>query len=65
MDVGLMSLLSTLYISHFNGELESLLLTLSMFAKNPCYESPSTLEQNDLIALLFVFLISNIFHTFL
>ena len=63
MDVGLMSLLSTLHISHFNGELESLLLTLSMFAKNPCYESSSTLEQNDLIALLFVFLILNVFHT--
>ena len=59
----LMSLLSTLHISHVI--VGSLLLTLSrkMFARNPCYESSSTLEQNDVIALLSVFLIVNIFHT--
>ena len=34
-----------------------------MFGRNPCYKSPSTLEQNDIIALLSLFLILNIFHT--
>ena len=49
-----MSLLSTLHISHVIVELESLFLALSrkMFARNPRYESLSTLEQNDVIALL-------------
>ena len=60
-----MSLLSPLHILHIIVELESLLLTLSrkMFARNPCYESQSTLEQNDVIALLSLFLILNVFHT--
>ena len=51
----MMSSLSMLHISHII--VESLLLTLSrkIFARNPCYESPFTLEQNDVIALLSVF----------
>ena len=28
-----------------------------MFDRNPFYESPSTLEQNDVIAVLYLFLI--------
>ena len=54
-----MSLLLTLHISHVIVEIESVLLTLrkQMFATNPCYKSPSTLEQNDIIALLGLFLI--------
>ena len=60
-----MSLLLTLYISHVIVELRSILLSLSrkMFARKPFYESPSTLEQNDVIALLSLFLILNIFYT--
>ena len=60
-----MTLLSPLHISHVIIELESLLLTLSckMIARNPCYESPSTLEKNDVIELLSLFLTLNIFHT--
>ena len=59
------SLLLTLHISHVIVELESVLLTLrkKMFVTNPCYKSPSTLEQNDIIALLSLFLILNIFLT--
>ena len=44
----------TVYIVEFEQE---------MFARKPFYESPSTLEQNDVIALLSLFLILNIFHT--
>ena len=56
-----MSLLSTLHISHVI--LESPLLTLSrnIFARNLCYESLSTLEQNEAIALVSLFLILNTF----
>ena len=52
-----MSLLSILHISHVILKLESLLLTLSqkMFAGNQCYESPSTLGQNNVITLLSLF----------
>ena len=61
----LMSLLSTVDISQVIVEFESLFLTLSskIFARNQCYESPSTLEQYDVIALLSLFLILNKFHT--
>ena len=38
-------------------------LSRKMFARNVCYESPSTLEQNDVITLLSLFSILNIFHT--
>ena len=53
-----MSLLLTLHIPHVIAELESVLLTSSrkMFVRNRCYESPSTLEQNNVIALLYLFL---------
>ena len=60
-----MSLLSTLHISHVIVGLESLLLTLSrkIFVGNQCYKSPSTLEQNDVIALLFyIFNLEHILH---
>ena len=44
-----------------------LLLTLSwyIFARKPCYGPLSTLEQNDVIALLSLLLILNIFHNLL
>ena len=34
-----------------------------MFARNPCYGFLSTLEQNDVIVLLSLLLILNIFQT--
>ena len=58
-----MSLLSTLHISHVIVKLGPLLLTLSrkVFAKNQCYESPSTIDQNDVIVQLSLPLTLNIF----
>ena len=53
---------STLHISHVIVESLLLILSRKIFARNSCYESPSTLEQNDVIALLSLFLILNIFH---
>ena len=56
----------TLHISHVIVELESALLTLrrKINVRNPCYKSPSTLEQqSDIIALLSLFSILNIFRT--
>ena len=49
MDLVLIFLLPTVHISHVI--VESLLLTLTkkMFARSPCYESPSILEQNDML----------------
>ena len=58
-----MSLLPTFYILHVIVELESLLMTLSrkMFARNLCYESPSTPEQND-VSTVFIFNFEHISH---
>ena len=58
-----MSLLSTFYILHVIVELESLLMTLSrkMFARNLCYEPPSTPEQND-VSTVFIFNFEHISH---
>ena len=49
MDLVLIFLLPTVHISHVI--VESLLLTLirKMVARNPCYEFPSILEQNDML----------------
>ena len=55
----------TLHISHGIVELQSAMLTLrrKIIVRNPCYKSPSTLKQSDIIALLSLFSILNIFHT--
>ena len=45
-------------VAHFMGTGGRGLVTP---AKNPCYESSSNLEQNDVIALLPLFLVLNIF----
>ena len=62
MDVILMSFLSTFHISHVIVETLLLTLSRSMLARNPCDRSPSTLQQNDVISLVSLFLILNIFH---
>ena len=42
----------SLHISHVIIKSLLLILIRKMFARSPCYESPPTLEQNDVIALL-------------
>ena len=61
-----MFLLSTLHISHVIVESESLLLTLSMkmFARNPCYESPSIYPRAERrhCSTVFIFNFEHISH---